>query len=349
MDFNRWQTVHRERWRRNQAKRRRWTPEVQDAAPRKGFRAAPKPHGKSQVRQTAIASRPPVTVANQFAQSALYGYGHLHPTRQTTPSSSVYLSDGGHDCILSESTATAYWPIGLRTEAYWTTTTTDATVAGNTFIGAPLFAYEPSTATCSTWTASPSDASSTLTVSYTFEAAHNGWVYQPVGLKDTRALQVQRKVHRQLNPPRINHRGAAVRSETYAKSGMLFQDVSPAELRALCALKARLNPREWRRYLQYGFVVVTGKSGLEYRIDRADGSIVVFRRTTRVASLCIHGHRSVPPTDKVLTKMAIVSCDEPHIWEAANVCVLSTKHSGLIQYGCKPNPQVLAQAAQLCA
>lgn len=177
------------------------------------------------------------------------------------------------------------------------------------------------------------------TVDYT--ACLNHWA------ESTKKQHFQARIRDNMRGPYFiaNHRGRQIRGYD---SATLFKDVSKAELVALSHLKRTLSAQQWRRYLQYGFVTVQGKSGLQYQIRRSPrGGVVAFYRSDVIAYLCIHGHRSLPPTDRVLTKKLIIECDEERIWKDANISIANSAYRSWLPYGQKPTAADLVVAARL--
>lgn len=120
------------------------------------------------------------------------------------------------------------------------------------------------------------------------------------------------------NPQPLNHRGRPIRSH---QSDSLFANVSPAEVVALQLLRRMVSPEQFRQYLRHGFVSVRASSGLVYQVPRF-GTIQVWDRGERIASLCVHlklDGQTAPPTDHVVGKMLIIEHNEPDIWRRSNI------------------------------
>jgi len=165
--------------------------------------------------------------------------------------------------------------------------------------------------------------------------------------EESKKRQFQARIRDNLHGPHFiaNHRGERIRAYS---SASLFKDVTKAELVALGRLKRMLPPQQWRRYLQYGFITVQGRSGLHYRIRRSPvGGVIAFCKADVIAYLCIHGHHSLPPTDRVLTKKLIIECDEECIWKDANISIRDPAYRKLLPYGKKPTLADLVVAARL--
>ena len=154
---------------------------------------------------------------------------------------------------------------------------------------------------------------------------NNGWYDTPYitlggpGIfapAETPQQQTRRRYQQQLvMPDPQNQQGQRARA---LKAAADFSHASVPEIVALDLLKQQLSPEAWRRYLNYGFIVARGASGLEYQIIRGEHHVKVFRRGQRIAELCIY-MQGVPPTDEVIAKKILVECDELGVWGRANI------------------------------
>jgi hypothetical protein len=133
---------------------------------------------------------------------------------------------------------------------------------------------------------------------------------------ETPQQQTRRRYQQQLVMPdpqdQHGHRARAL------KPAADFSRATVPEIVALDLLKQQLSSEAWRRYLNYGFIVVRGASGLEYQIIRGEHHVKVFARGRRIAELCLYV-QGVPPTDEVITKKILVECDELGVWGRANI------------------------------
>ena len=118
-----------------------------------------------------------------------------------------------------------------------------------------------------------------------------------------------------IEPGKVNHRGDAVRARMFAPDYS-----SESELTALSLLKSLVDARQWRQYLTYGFVMVRGKSGLQYQVRRGRSHVRVFSRYGRLlAELCLNPKTNVPPTDHAVMKLLMLQSGESGFWGRANV------------------------------
>jgi hypothetical protein len=334
MRFEKWQKIHSDRWQRNVDKRSAFKPD--QIKPRPGFRGSKK---AACSLSAPLKPSPPNTDAN----------GPTNTMSFTSLSGLIYNTHHFTGSGTTTSTLDLDWPDATTSslENYQRVMIgSDSAGTGCSLVSKSMLPIGVFSNTETIW---PTAAIATGT-SFLFDTT-GSWTLLNASELDLKYKEnrAKRRFANQLDPKQYNHKGDSLRAILYARSGMLFQNVSPAELVALATLKRRLSEKQWRTYLQYGFVIVQGRSGLSYRILRGPGTILVFQRDVQIASLCIHAAIGLPPTDHVLTKMVIIECDEPHIWQAANISVRSTKHGKLLPYGIKPNQEILEQAARLCA
>jgi hypothetical protein len=128
-------------------------------------------------------------------------------------------------------------------------------------------------------------------------------------------IQFKLKSQLRIEAPR-NKKNEFVRA---ALSHAQFDIVPENEITALGLLKSMLSPDEWRRYLTYGFIVIRGQSGLEYKIARNKSHVVVFKKGQIMAELCVSVNGGVPPSDAVIARKILIEVDEKDIWARANV------------------------------
>lgn len=105
-------------------------------------------------------------------------------------------------------------------------------------------------------------------------------------------------------------------------AGASFEGTSESELTALNLLKKLVDPREWKRYLSYGFLMTRGPSNLRYQIVRKNHHVKVYSAFGKfLAELCanVSYKFNTPPTDNVITKKIMIETDELFFWKKANV------------------------------
>lgn len=211
---------------------------------------------------------------------------------------------GSGDCISASTGVTTAWTINTNTE--WYPANAGATITVN---GTGLHVDNCRINITAGTTAG------TFTVGNDWVIANNNWVYA-----DHLAVQQKRKWY---EADEKNHRGVLIRS---AHKERQFDGASQAEMLALQLLRGMVGQDEFRRYLKHGFIHARGESGLVYQIGR-QASIHVWECGKKIASLCVHlrHEHKTPPTDEVVGKLLIVECDEPDIWQRANVTWLAER------------------------
>jgi hypothetical protein len=76
---------------------------------------------------------------------------------------------------------------------------------------------------------------------------------------------------------------------------------------------------EFRKYINYGFLSVRGRSGRVYQIFRNQSHTKVWKGDKLVEEVCVRIRESVPPTDNVIAFKAIVEADEEEFHKIGNV------------------------------
>jgi hypothetical protein len=115
-------------------------------------------------------------------------------------------------------------------------------------------------------------------------------------------------------------------SQKYAKQARIRSNLSPIvksrassidkafldrEHLALETLRELISEEEYRRYLKYGFVIITGASGDQYQIFRDRSHTKVWRKGQLVEEVCLRlSDDKIPSTDKVLTLKTMIEADE---------------------------------------
>lgn len=114
--------------------------------------------------------------------------------------------------------------------------------------------------------------------------------------------------------------------QKYAKQAQIRANLSPVvksrassidkafldrEYLALETLRELITEEEYRRYLKYGFVIVTGASGDQYQIFRDHSHTKVWRKGQLVEEVCLRlSDDKIPSTDKILTLKTMIEADE---------------------------------------
>jgi len=93
--------------------------------------------------------------------------------------------------------------------------------------------------------------------------------------------------------------------------------LSKPEIKAIDTLHEIIGEQEFRRYLKYGFITVTGSSGKSYQI-RNEGHTMVRLNGKVVEEICFY-LKDVPPTDQVIAKRHILLTDETAFRSMGNI------------------------------
>jgi len=114
-----------------------------------------------------------------------------------------------------------------------------------------------------------------------------------------------------------NHRGMTRRAEG---PGASFVGAQQNEIVALHLLRKMADSDTFRRYLRSGVLSVRGPSGLYYAVHRKSHFVDAYYGGKHIAKLCIYvpSKHGCPPTDKVITKMVMIECDEVSVWRDSN-------------------------------
>lgn len=97
-------------------------------------------------------------------------------------------------------------------------------------------------------------------------------------------------------------------------------DIDPQENQALETLRDMVTEKAFRRYLKDGFLVVTGKSGYNYQIDRNKSHTIIWNKGTLIGEVCIRikDPIKVPPTDNVIAFKTMIEADEEDFKKQGN-------------------------------
>lgn len=135
--------------------------------------------------------------------------------------------------------------------------------------------------------------------------------------EEARKLGLRQRLREQMQPDLTELFGKQPRA---LRDGADFRNTKQNEMLALQLLRSMVPSDVFRKYLKYGFVTVRGPSGLVYQIQRKSHFIKVWQQGQLLAELCVYlQDNTIPPTDEVIAKMIIAECDEPDIWNRANV------------------------------
>jgi hypothetical protein len=123
-------------------------------------------------------------------------------------------------------------------------------------------------------------------------------------------------VWKRLNFKQLN--GLIIVVKSRIRSEYLVQ--TPAESKALDTLRDMISEADFRRYLIYRFLLVTGKSGKIYQIFNLDRHIHVWEKGQHIEDLCVYlKDNRIPPTDKLIAFKIMIETDEEAFRKSANI------------------------------
>lgn len=95
---------------------------------------------------------------------------------------------------------------------------------------------------------------------------------------------------------------------------------SPEEWTALYTLREMISEYDFRKFLKYGFILVTGKSGQVYQIFRIDPHVKVWEKGKLIKEVCVYlSDKNIPKTDKLIAFKIIIETDEESFLKMGNV------------------------------
>lgn len=104
------------------------------------------------------------------------------------------------------------------------------------------------------------------------------------------------------------------------KRGNDIGKISDAEWIAMQTLREMISESDYRKYLKYGFISVTGSSGKIYQIFRENWHTKVFLNGVLVEEICVRiTDKKIPPTDNVIAFKTIIETDEESFAAMGNV------------------------------
>jgi hypothetical protein len=93
-----------------------------------------------------------------------------------------------------------------------------------------------------------------------------------------------------------------------------------SERKAIDTLREMISESDFRKYLKYGFVTVSGASGRAYQVFRSRSHTKVWDSGVVVEEVCVRIQDwSVPPTDNVIAFMTMIQADEESFKKLGNV------------------------------
>lgn len=102
--------------------------------------------------------------------------------------------------------------------------------------------------------------------------------------------------------------------------GSLVHNVSENEQVAIETLREIISESEFRKYINYGFISVRGRSGLVYQIFRNQSHTKVWRGNKLIEEICVRiKNVNIPLTDNVIAFKAIIEADEEGFRKMGNL------------------------------
>jgi hypothetical protein len=119
-----------------------------------------------------------------------------------------------------------------------------------------------------------------------------------------------------LNLKQLNGLVIVVKSRVRSE----YRVKTPGESKALDTLRDMISETDFRKYLIYGFLLVTGRSGKIYQIFNIARHIQVWEKGRHVEDLCVYlKDDKIPPTDKLIAFKVMIETDEEIFRKNANV------------------------------
>jgi hypothetical protein len=106
-----------------------------------------------------------------------------------------------------------------------------------------------------------------------------------------------------------------------SRADIIPKDIPENERIALETLREGVSEDNYFKYLKYGFVLVTGKSGSIYQVFRNKSHTKVWRGGKLIEEICvrIRQDQQVPLTDNVIAFKAMIEADEEEFRKLGNV------------------------------
>lgn len=99
-----------------------------------------------------------------------------------------------------------------------------------------------------------------------------------------------------------------------------FKDMTADECRAVETLREMISESDYRKYIKYGFILVTGKSGLIYQVSRHSNHTKVWKNGEKIEEICVRiTDPKIPPTDNVIARKVLIEESEDAFRKWGNV------------------------------
>lgn len=97
------------------------------------------------------------------------------------------------------------------------------------------------------------------------------------------------------------------------------RDIQKNEWVAMQTLREMISEADFRKYLKYGFILVTGQSGKTYQVFRNKSHTKVYLKGELLEEICVRiPDSSIPATDSVIAFKTIIETDENHFASLGN-------------------------------
>jgi hypothetical protein len=98
-----------------------------------------------------------------------------------------------------------------------------------------------------------------------------------------------------------------------------FHNIGPCEQKARDTLREMISESDYRKYLRYGFILTTGRSGKIYQIF-AYGHTKVWEQGVLSDEICVMlKNDKIPHTDRVIALKTMIECSEEEFYRMGNV------------------------------
>jgi hypothetical protein len=93
-----------------------------------------------------------------------------------------------------------------------------------------------------------------------------------------------------------------------------------SEYNAIETLREMISEFDYRKFVKYGFIIVTAKSGKQYQIFREHRHTKIWEKGKLVEEICVElKDKSIPLTDKLIAFKTMIETDEESFRKLGNV------------------------------
>ncbi len=120
-----------------------------------------------------------------------------------------------------------------------------------------------------------------------------------------------------INLKIYNLTGLTIHVKTRARP---FRDMSSSEITAVETLREMITEKEYRKYIKYGFILVSDGKGNVYQIFRNGAHTSVWNNGKVIKEVCVRiKDRKIPPTDNLIAFKTIIETDPTEFEKMGNV------------------------------